>query len=139
MSELSEGAWTFYDSWAAFPHSRLREDEKRIIGEFMVGLQHPDGGTLGEFSIRFYDFAGIGGVKDIAARLEAFGDSWRALAYSHLIDELAALDDKPQGPDEIRDLLLGLGYEDRTAALRGNHPATCPTCRGRGVLDEVDR
>lgn len=129
-TDHADGVWTFYDVWTAFPLSRLSNDRSNVIGEFNVGLNSPDGGTYGEFCISFYRF----GQADIAARLEAFGDSWKVLASGGLIDALAALDGKPQGPDEVRSLLLSLGYQDRTAKLRGPRPLPCPTCNGRGEL-----
>lgn len=130
-NDVEDGRWEFYDSWAAFPLSKTHETEPNVIGEFGVGFCTPDGGTAGEFAIRFFLLDGV------AARLEAFGDSWKVLAESGLVDALAALDGQPQGPDEVRALLLGLGYEDKTARLRGVRPAYCPTCRGKGVLDDV--
>lgn len=139
--DISDGAWTFYDSWAAFPSSPRDDEGGRVIGEFMVGLDAPDGGTYGEFAIRFYDFNHSEPLRrgnDIAARLEAFGDSWQALgSNTELVAALAEMAEGPQGPDDVRAMLLRLGFEDRTRDLRGDRPAICATCRGTGVLDDV--
>lgn len=131
--------WTFYDQWAALPFTRFDEHDRNVIGEFMVGLDSEDGGSHGEFRISFYRFGNGHYDRDerIAARLESFGDSWRVLNEGGLVPALAELDGKPQGPDEIRALLLSLGYHDRTAELRGTHPAHCTRCGGSGVLDDV--
>ncbi len=139
-SDISDGRWEFYDSWVAFPRNRVREDDRRIVGEFMISLSSPGGGTYGEFAIRFHDFHKNERWRptEIAARLEAFGDSWRAIASRpDLINALALMDGMAQGPDEIRATLLGLGFDDVTEKLRGNGPAYCPTCLGKGVLDDV--
>ncbi len=36
--DISDGTWTFYDSFAAFPLNRLHEsrDRTNVVGEFMV-------------------------------------------------------------------------------------------------------
>lgn len=140
MSHDEEGRWSFYDSWAAFPLNRVHETDKRIVGEFVVGLYYERGGTDGEFMIRFYDFSDRWSSQPprIAARLEAFGDSWKILNASGLIQTLATLDGEVQTQDAVRTALLNHGMVDRTAKLRGNHPSSCPTCRGRGVLDEIE-
>lgn len=140
-TDISDGVWIFYDAWAAFPSNRRDDEVGRIVGEFNVSLSPPDhGGTYGEFGIRFYDF--YQGERwrptEVHARLEAFGDSWAAIASNpELIAGLGQLDGKPQGPDEVRAMLLAIGMEDRTAVLRGNHPSTCPTCHGKGTLDDI--
>ena len=129
----TEGRWEFYDEWAAFPLSRIEAEANRqgLTGRFMVGLNDPDGGTHGEFAITFRRF---NNDRREHARLEAFGDSWKVLSASGLVDRLSALDSQPQGPDEIRALLLDMGMTDRTDVLRSRRPIPCPTCHGQGVL-----
>ena len=130
----TDGRWTFYDSWEAFPLSRLHERDLRLMGQMVVSYDTPNAGTYGEFTIRFYNHGDrYSSEPRIAARIEAFGDSWRVLAAGPAT-VLAALDGKPQGIDEIKAVLIAAGYEDRTEALRGTHSITCPTCDGTGDL-----
>lgn len=138
--DISDGRWEFYDAWAAFPFNRVQNDDRQVMGEFMVSLSAPGGGTYGEFAIRFFVFnqGDRWRNQEQHARLEAFGDSWRALASNPvLIAALASLDEKPQGPDEIREALLAIGMEDVTAKLRGSRRSVCPTCGGKGQLDDI--
>lgn len=134
--EMSDGTWTFYDSWVAFPHNR--RSDRYEIGEYVISLLDADGGTHGEFGITFYDAALDG---EPMALLEAFGDSWKVLSASGLVERLAAMDG-PATAAALRTLLLGMGFTDRTAELRGEADrasAPCPACHGKGVLPEVAR
>lgn len=141
MSGMTDGTWEFYDQWAAFPHTRVQNDDRRVIGEFAVSLAAPSGGTYGGFGIRFYDFYQHERWREprTAARLEAFGDSWQAIASNpELVAALSVLGQGPeQTPEAVRTALLAIGMTETTAKLRGTHPAYCPTCRGKGVLDDV--
>jgi hypothetical protein len=79
----------------------------------MVGLFEPDGGTSGVWAMRW---AEVGGKS--TARMEAFSDSWSALAtMNDVLTELAKTDtDTDNGitVDAFVALLLRLGFEDRT-------------------------
>lgn len=81
-----------------------------ILDEITIGFFSPDGGTSGEFVIRWRKLG-----DSFAARLEAFDDSWDALSnFKDLIDKLAELDETNPTPDEIAALLVECGIEDAT-------------------------
>ena len=136
--DISDGIWTFYDSWAAFPFNRHQEPNRSIVGEFRISLDHPDGSSYGSFGLVFYQFHSDGRMPH-SARLEAFEDSWQALTSTDLMDRLAALaqETDDQSPDAVRAVLLDMGMIDKTAELRGDHPSYCDQCHGTGVLDGI--
>jgi hypothetical protein len=135
---IPDAEWVFWDSWKAFPFTRLNDlqrDQSRV-GQLWVSLRAEGGGTLGEFGISFIR---LGGLVDgeVAARLEAFDDAWRVLASSGLIDVLGGAVPHQRSMAGIASVLVGLGFRDVTDELRGRQPSTCPTCRGTGRLDEI--
>lgn len=110
MSKDHEGDYrAFYQlsrAWYA-PHTRKFD---KYLDEIMIGFYSPDGGTSGEFCMRWYDLG-----KYIAPKLEAFDDSWHAFAQcSDLIAALAERDGQNITPSQCCDLLLSLGFVDRT-------------------------
>ena len=58
--------------------------QRRLVDEIMIGMYSPEGGTSGEFAIRWTDLGG----KPVPM-LCAFDDSWSAL--QHFGDVLAKL------------------------------------------------
>ena len=97
------GFYALHDSYYA---RRMPERESEI----MIGMYHSDGGTTGEFAIRWHS---VGGRS--VARLEAFHDSWSALA--RFGDFLAWLNHSDGGnptPNNVCDALRTLGIVDRT-------------------------
>lgn len=67
--------WT-YDAFARFPFMRGAE---ACDDEVMIGSDHPDGGTCGEFGVRGYALDGRGSSS---ARLEGCDDAWHVFARS---------------------------------------------------------
>lgn len=128
-SELPEGArWTFYDVWEAFPLRNILAEDG-LLGEVSISLKALDGGTHGEFMIRWYD------LNPPAAKLEVFEDGWEALRLSEIVELLSPLDGTHPTQAEIMDLLRVHGFEDRTAQLKGKGgPEICTCCKGKGYF-----
>ncbi len=128
--DISDGTWTFYDSWEAFPHN-VDLAKPGQVAEIMVSLDSPGGGTYGEFAIVWYELAG-----KPEPRIEAFSDAWRALATRS--DLLPALDMLSEGTDkaDVIAVLVSLGFVDKTDDLRLKTPGLkiCPTCGGSGKV-----
>lgn len=77
MADATEPFWTFYDNFAAFPHASMGGDDK-VFAEVIVSLDDPDGGTHGEFKVRWYEFS----HGDFSPRIEAFADAWKVLGLA---------------------------------------------------------
>lgn len=98
------------------------------VDEIMIGLNHREGGTAGEFAIRWLE---VGGRS--VPRLEAFGDGWAALVqhFGDLLEVLGDGDYRMATPDQMCALLDALGIEDETpreAPAGYKSPARCRTC-----------
>lgn len=124
MTDHSDDCRGFYVLSEAWYSKRLPERE----AEIMVGFYHPDGGTSGEFAIRWVD---IGAYK--APRLEVFNDSWETLThFSDLLQELAKLDGKRPVVDDVKAILIQIGLKDRTERVnpsgKEEADATCSLC-----------
>lgn len=121
-----EGAAGFYHTggaWYAEGALRNRDFDDQI----MIGFYHEDGGTTGEFSLNFGTFRHVtpGGRW---MRLNVFTDGLNALLnMPTLLVALAKYDPRSSmppvnnttaidcpTPQEIIDLLLSLGFQDRT-------------------------
>lgn len=135
---MTAARWTFYDNFRAFPLSTVHRERATldIFAEVVVSKACPDGGTEGEFMVRWYEF---GGNHGFAPRIEAFADSWRVLHESNLMQVLAGLDNPT--PSVFMQALRDASYEDRTEELHANDPGICPTCRSHGFAgaDKVTR
>jgi hypothetical protein len=82
------------------------------IDEVSFGFYHPDGGTSGEMSMKWYQF---GGDKKPSAKLCVFYDAFDSLyQFKDVIDELRNYDNIPISPEEFCDVLLKCGFVDRT-------------------------
>ena len=100
-------------SW--YGPSSLRSDE---LDEIMVGFYASDGGTSGEFAIRWVKVG-----DKWSPRLEAFDDSWSAL--NHFTDLLALMaqhDSEDMTPETFCELLKECGIKDQTQRQRNGIP-----------------
>ncbi|MFA7287452.1 MAG: hypothetical protein WC055_01085 [Melioribacteraceae bacterium] len=89
------------------PSNLLHSD---IIDEITMGFYHKDGGTTGEFSIKWIKLAG----REVP-KLCAFDDSWDALfKFKDVLRRMAELDDENPTPEEICMLLSSCSIEDVT-------------------------
>lgn len=78
--------------------------------EITIGYYHPDGGTTGEFNLRWENLGG-----EECCRLIAWDDSWHALSeMPELISFLADMDGECVSPDEICESLKEMGFTDLT-------------------------
>lgn len=82
--------------------------------EILIGDYPVDGGTRGEFAIRWFLTC-----DGLAARIEAFYDSWAFMAEcKDLFDALAGLNDKSPSPQEVCAILKSIGFDDITKRER---------------------
>jgi hypothetical protein len=78
--------------------------------EVMIGMYHPEGGTTGEFAIRWKN---IGGKS--SAQLQVFHDAWSALLqFSDVLEKLGTLDDTRPTVKEVVAVLKACGVVDAT-------------------------
>ena len=79
--------------------------------EIMIGFYDTEeGGTIGEFAIRWYELGG-----ELIPRIEAYDDAWGALFYCpDLILELQKHDNQRIIPDDVCKILIRLGFVDNT-------------------------
>lgn len=104
----------FHHTGAAWYSKILNDRSDDVVDEVSIGLYLPDGGTTGEFLIRWRKLAG-----DAVPQLCAFDDSWDALRQcADLIDKLAEHDNENMTPLALCDLLKECGFEDMTQRER---------------------
>lgn len=108
MSEPVRAFVHHNEAWYA--HATLRPD---TLDEVMIGLYHKDGGTSGEFAIRWMPLGD--NPMSPAPRLEAFDDSWAALAkFPDLMAFLASVSGQNITPDAVCSALRNMGITDQT-------------------------
>jgi len=84
------------------------------IDDITIGFYHPEGGTTGEFSIKWEKLGG-----KVVPKLTAFDDAWDALLnFKDLLELMATVDSQNITPNEFCILLRSLGIEDRTKEIR---------------------
>lgn len=82
----------------------------QYVDQVTIGFYHPDGGTTGEFAIRWMNLSG-----KVTPYLKAFDDSWHALYEFHdVLAKLAEHDSENMPPEAICALLVQCGVEDMT-------------------------
>ncbi len=82
--------------------------------EIVIGMYHSDGGTMGEFAIRWMTVG-----HKATPRLEVFNDAWQALAkFPDLLELLANHDGQNITPEKLCTLLVNLGLWDKTERVR---------------------
>lgn len=84
-----------------------------FVEEVLITL-HTDT-VCGEFAVRWY---ALPGVSEPCPRLEAFDDSWAALAQSGIVDVLARLDSHRPTVFAVCIMLKSLGFVDVTPRKR---------------------
>ena len=106
-SEMKKGFSRLSTAWYAKANPDAKPGFK---DEILIGFYDEEGGTAGEFAIRWFPHG---------AKLEAYDDSWKALwQFRDLIEELAALDSQDATPDEVEAALLKMGYKNMTPLVR---------------------
>ena len=95
------------EAWYGPANLPARNDVKEQI---MIGMYHPEGGTSGEFAIRWIMLSG-----KLTPRLEVFNDAWHALwQFADLLERLPDFDSQDAEPSRIIKLLKDLGCKDLT-------------------------
>ena len=118
-----EGEKTFYVHSESFYAKAA--PLRRGVEEIMIGVSADDGGTYGEFALRWFDLGG----KPVP-KLEAFEDSWEVL-FDQCGDFLAWLREQADlcpTPAETKAALLKMGYRDTTSRADPDHPHRCGEC-----------
>jgi hypothetical protein len=99
----------------------------RYVDEVMLGLYSTGGGTQGEMAVRWIDLYSKSSFvenKPPAPRLEAFDDSWKALAsFADILEEMAKVDSQSITPKQFCNLLLRNGFKDLTERERKGNVA----------------
>jgi len=81
-----------------------------LIDEIMIGIYDGQGGSNGEFAIRWQKSRYF---KNKAIKIEIFNDAWHLLReFKYLFQALSEL--KEPEPNEIVELLKRLGFKDLT-------------------------
>lgn len=86
--------------------------ERRAPGGdvMQIGFSAPEGGTSGEFCIRWKPLD-----RQIVPQLQAFDDSWSALAgFSDVLAKLAEVDGTNPTVDQVAEILKSCGVVDAT-------------------------
>lgn len=96
-----------------------------VVHEMTVGVYHEEGGTTGEFSLRWYDLSSsFGQRRPPSLRIEAFDDSFEALTdmgdFLDYLRSVARSGSEGQrvgsvSPQEVMEALKKLGFKDQTA------------------------
>lgn len=115
------GFYVLSQAW--YGNANMRDTKEEI----MMGIYHPDGGTTGEFAIRWIDLGG----SDYAPRLEVFGDAWSALPLFHELLAWLPMLTKKVEPLEVITALLAWGVTDKTPRDNPNKapPTLCHLCK----------
>jgi len=96
-------------SRAWYGATRLHRDHD-YVDEITIGMYYPGGGTTGEFTIRWIRMS----HKNVPL-LCVYNDAWDALwEFRDVLAELTGFDGRNVSPEEICELLLRCGIEDKT-------------------------
>lgn len=97
-------------SQAWYGDANRSKDSKPGDDEIMLGYYCPDGGTSGEFSIKWRELANRN-----VPYLKAYDDSWSALAgFTDVIQELKKLDGTDPTVEQVAQVLVACGVKDAT-------------------------
>jgi hypothetical protein len=104
-----DGIKGFYHlSKAWYGEANLRDSKYQ--DEITIGFFHPEGGTSGEFSVRWQE---LGGKS--TPQLQVFNDGWSALSkMPELISKLGELDNMHISPIAFSGMLIEIGFKDLT-------------------------
>ncbi len=89
-------------------------NDNETVDKVIIGFYHPEGGTTGEFSIRWMSLSG-----KVTPLLEVFDDAWHALyEFRDVLAKLAEHDSEDMPPAVLCALLVECGIEDMTQRTR---------------------
>lgn len=93
---------------------RRQAVEPGTLDEIIVGMYDPDGGSSGEFLIRWLMVA-----YELTPFLKAFNDSWYALQkFGDLLTWMGSIDNQRITPKEFAEKLRTMGINDLTKRVR---------------------
>lgn len=92
-------------SWYA--KTALRDSEE----DFTIGVYHDEGGTIGEFNVKWHALN-----NKLSPKLHAWDDSWMVLStyFQDLLRTMGEIDSDDIAPDEFAKKLEELGIENAT-------------------------
>lgn len=100
-------------SRAWYSESSFDVMDDNIEDEIMIEVHNSDGCLDGEFGISWIN------LGYPVPRLEAFDDSWNVLFHcKDLLEKMAGVDRKNISPKDFCDLLIDLGFKDKTPTKR---------------------
>lgn len=85
------------------------------VDQITIGYYHESGGTYGEFQIRWCE---LGENEPVAARIEAFNESWDVLLECADIFKYLKKNYKNMSSCDVAKVLEQNGFEDRTERVR---------------------
>ena len=84
--------------------------DKNRDTEIAIGMYDPEGGTSGEFSVKWSELG-----SRIVMQLRAYDDSWSALAcFADLLAGMANMDSDKISEPEFANFLTAIGVKDLT-------------------------
>lgn len=108
------GFIVFSESW----YGEIQR-EYGMLDEIVVGMYHPEGGTTGEFCIRWTMLG-----DKVTPKLEVFNDAWDALQrFGDMLAWMASVDSQHISPQAFAEALRGIGIKDFT---QRSNPHTSP-------------
>lgn len=105
--------------------------------EILIAVDYPNLHDVGEFALRWYP---IENGKLPALRIEIFEDSFQAFLDSGLTFHLGFLNKTNPQPDDIRKILLSMGFEETIAerSLVKTHPDLPAILKLMRAMEEED-
>lgn len=82
---------------------------EKLKDEVNIGLYYQEGGTDGEFSIKWEELCG-----KYPAKIVSWDDSWNALTTPEVVKILSKLNDTNPDPEDLVGLLNEAGFKDFT-------------------------
>lgn len=111
MGTNHDGCVRGFNHYRAAWYGKVGNIGRDVVDEINIGMYHPEGGTTGEFSIKWEELSGA-----VVARLNVYDDAWNALGlFGDVLAAMAALDGKVITPEAFCDVLTNCGLADLTA------------------------
>jgi len=116
MKKNSEPKRGFHQLSRAWYADAVMIKNSVYIDEINIGLYCPDGGTIGEFCIK-WEMPG----RKVTPKLVCYDDAWGALfKFQDLLKLMSEVDGKYINPNDFSAMLIKLGIEDMTQTKHKN-------------------
>lgn len=110
MKNKHDGCVRGFHHYRAAWYGKVGNLGRDVVDEINIGMYHPEGGTTGEFSVKWEELSG-----EVVARLNVYNDGWNALAhFGDALARMAALDGPTIAPEVFCELLVSCGVVDLT-------------------------